>query len=85
MDTYKKGKVERNILLENQSQGIMFVWVLRPFNIEVIKRWHPHFLSLAKDVELGKYTVPTGNRTPDRHMAVHYATAAPRHAAPHRE
>ena len=38
----------------------------------------PHLLSLAKDVKLGKYTVPTGNRTPGRRVAVHYATAAPR-------
>ena len=37
----------------------------------------PHLLSLAKDVELGKYTVPIGNRTPGSRMAVHYATAAP--------
>ena len=29
----------------------------------------PHLLSLAKDVQLGKYTVPTGNRT--RRVAVH--------------
>ena len=38
----------------------------------------PHLLSLAKDVKLGKYTVPTGNRTPGRRVTVHYATAAPR-------
>ena len=38
---------------------------------------HPHLLSLAKDVKLNKYTVPTRNRTPGRRMAVHYATAAP--------
>ena len=38
----------------------------------------PHLLSLAKDVKLGKYTFPTGNRTPGRCVAVHYATAAPR-------
>ena len=56
----------------------MFVCVLRPFNSEVISRRHPHLLSPAKDVKLGKYTVPTGNRTPGRRMAVHYATAAPR-------
>ena len=37
-----------------------------------------HLLSLAKDVKLGKYTVPTGIPTPDRRVAVHYATAAPR-------
>ena len=36
----------------------------------------PHLLSLAKDVKLGKYTVPTGNRTPGRRVTVHYATAA---------
>ena len=38
----------------------------------------PHLLSLAKDVELGKYTVSTGNRTPGRRVAVQYATDAPR-------
>ena len=38
----------------------------------------PHLLSLAKDVKLGFYTVPTGNRTPGRRVAVHYTTAAPR-------
>ena len=36
----------------------------------------PHLLSLAKDVKLDKYTVPTGNWTPGRRMAVHYVTAA---------
>ena len=38
----------------------------------------PPFTVPSKDVKLGKYTVPTGNRTPGRHMAVHYATTAPR-------
>ena len=38
----------------------------------------PPLLSLAKDVELGKYTVPTGNQTQGRRVAVHYTTAAPR-------
>ena len=38
----------------------------------------PHLLSLPKDVKLGFYTVPTGNRTPGRCVAVHYTTAAPR-------
>ena len=33
-------------------------------------------MSLAKDVKLDKYTVPTGNWTPGRRMAVHYITAA---------
>ena len=33
---------------------------------------------IAKDVKLGKYTIPTGNRTPGRRVAVHYATTAPR-------
>ena len=41
-------------------------------------RRRPYLLSLAKDEKLGKYTVPTGNRTPGRRMAVHYSTAAPR-------
>ena len=52
--------------------------VLRPIDIEVIYRRRLHLLSLAKDVELGKYTVPTRNRTPGCRVAVHYATAAPR-------
>ena len=37
----------------------------------------PHLLSLAKDVKLNIYTVPTGSRIPGRRVAVHYATAAP--------
>ena len=37
-----------------------------------------HLLSLAKDAKLGFYTVPTGNRTPGRRVAVHYTTAVPR-------
>ena len=37
-----------------------------------------HLLSLAMDMKLGKYTVPDGNRTSGRRVAVHYATAAPR-------
>ena len=57
---------------------VFYVCVLRPFNSEVIERRHPHLLSLAKDVKLGKYTVPTGNRTSGSRVAVHYATAAPR-------
>ena len=39
----------------------------------------PPFTHLfAKDVKIGKCAVPTGNRTPGRRVAVHYATAAPR-------
>ena len=37
----------------------------------------PHLLSLAKDVKLGLYTIPTGNRTPGNRVAFHYATTAP--------
>ena len=54
--------------------GWLVVCVLRPIDSEVIWRRHP----LAKDVKLGKYTVPTGNRTQGRRVAVHYVTAAPR-------
>ena len=54
------------------------VCVFYAIDSEVIYRRHPHLLSLAKDVKLGFYSVPTGNRTPGRHMAVHYTTAAPR-------
>ena len=53
--------------------------VLRPIDSEVIYRWHPHLLSLAKDVKLGFTPVPTENRNPERPLAVHYTTAAPRH------
>ena len=56
--------------------GWLVGYVLRPIDSEVIQRWHPHLLSLAKDVKLGFYTVPTRNRTPGRRLAVHYTTAA---------
>ena len=39
-------------------------------------RRHPHLLSLAKDVKLGFYTVPTGNQTQRRRVVVYYTTAA---------
>ena len=42
--------------------------VLRPNDSEVIQRRHPHLLSLANDVKLGFYTVPTGNRTQGRRV-----------------
>ena len=42
------------------------------------QRQRGHLLSLAKDVKLGFYTVPTGNRTPGRRVAVYSTTAAPR-------
>ena len=41
-------------------------------------RQRGHLLSLAKDVKLGFNTVPTGNWTPGRRVAVYYTTAAPR-------
>ena len=41
------------------------------------QRGHAYLLSLVKDVKLGKYTIPTGNRTPGRRVTVHYITAAP--------
>ena len=40
--------------------------------------YHSDLLSLAKDAKLSKYTVPSGNRTPGRRVAVHHATVAPR-------
>ena len=36
-------------------------------------------MSLARDVTLGKYTVPTENPTPGRRVAVHYATVESKH------
>ena len=50
---------------------------LRLIDSEVIWRRHPNLLSLAKIVKLGKYTVPTRNRTLGRRVTVHYAAAAP--------
>ena len=38
----------------------------------------PHLLLTFKDMKLGFYTVPTGNRNSGHCMAVHYTTAAPR-------
>ena len=60
-----------------QWDGWLFGCVLRPIYSEVIWRRHPLLLSVAKDVKLGIYTVPIGNRTPGRRVAVHYATAVP--------
>ena len=61
---------------------VVYSWlvgcVLRPIDSEVIKRRHPHLLSLAKDVMLDFYTVPIAIRTPGHRVAVHYTTAAPR-------
>ena len=38
----------------------------------------PSFTVPCMDMKLGKYTVPTGNRTLARRIAVHYITVAPR-------
>ena len=48
------------------------------FNVPSKARSFKDGMSLAKDVKLDKYTVPTGNQTPGRRMAVHYVTAEPR-------
>ena len=61
-----------------KGDGRLVGCVLRPIDSEVIYRRQPHLLSIAMDVKLGFYTVPTGNRTPGRRVAVHYNTAAPR-------
>ena len=37
------------------------------------QRGHPNLLSLANDVKLGFYTVPTGNRTPGRRVGFELA------------
>ena len=60
------------------SCGVLVVCVLCPIDSEVIWRWRFHLLSFAKEVKLCFYTIPTGNRTPGRQLAVHYITAAPR-------
>ena len=39
----------------------------------------PFTVPCVKDMKLGKYTIPTGNRTPGRRVAVHYATAESKH------
>ena len=39
-------------------------------------------MSLAKDVKVGFYIVPTENLTPGLSAAVHYTTAAPRQLRP---
>ena len=39
------------------------------------QRGHLETAPLAKDVKLGFYTVPTGNRTPGRYVAVYYTTS----------
>ena len=57
------------------AHWLVMVVFLRHIDSDVIQRQHPHLLSLAKDVKLGFYIVPTGNRTPGRRVAVHYTTA----------
>ena len=52
--------------------------VLSPIDSEVIYRRHPHLLSLADVMKLGKYTVPMGNRTPGHNVTAQYTTAVPR-------
>ena len=46
--------------------GWLVCCVLRHIDSEVIKRWHPHLLSLAKDVKLGFNTVPKPRAVPNR-------------------
>ena len=58
--------------------GWLVGFVQRPIDSEVIWRWRPHLLSLAKDVNLGFCTDPTVNQTPGCCVAVNYATAMPR-------
>ena len=48
-----------------------------PSTVRSFRDGTPNLLSLAKDVKLGFYIVPTGNRTPGGYLAVHYTTAAP--------
>ena len=50
------------------SVNMLVCCVLRLIDSEVIKRRHPHLLSLAKDVKLVFYTVSTGTQA--RRMAV---------------
>ena len=52
------------IFYSSTFSGWLVGCVLRPIDSEIIKRRNPHLLSLAKDVKLGFYTVPTRNRTP---------------------
>ena len=70
-----------NIINNFIRSQIMFV-CLFVFNVPSTARSFrdgtPIYSPLRKDVKLDKYTVPTGNRTPGRRMAVHYVTAEPR-------
>ena len=63
------------------SKKIKLVWLV-VFNVPSTARSFrdgtPIYCPLRKDVKLDKYTIPTGNRTPGRRMAVHYVTAEPR-------
>ena len=61
------------------AYNIMVGWLcLAPHRQRGHLETAPHLLSPAKDVKLGLYTVPTGNRTPGRRVAVYYTTTAPR-------
>ena len=56
----------------------LVICVYVPSTARSFRDGNPHSLSLAKDVKLCIYTVPTRNQTPGRCVAVQYITAAPR-------
>ena len=77
MFNYLYLKAQKNLINNYGFVEWLVGCVLRPIDSEVIKRRHPYLLSLANDVKLGFYTFLIGNRTPGRHLAVHYTTALP--------
>ena len=56
-------------LISNTFIIIIAIWLLE--NSTILR---PPPKKKLPDVKLGKYTVPTGNRTRGRRVAVHYAT-----------
>ena len=68
-------KYQHELALPGQKFGLVGWLVL--FYVPSTARSFRDGTPIAKDVKLGFYTVPTGNRTPGHRLAVHYTTTAP--------
>ena len=55
---------KRRIRIKNVKNRLMYIWLVVFYVRSTVRSFRddtPHLLSLAKDVKLGKYTVPTRN------------------------
>ena len=75
-DTQDINLVHSICVSSEQQVGWLVVFYV-PSTARSFRNGTPHLLSLTKNVKHGKYTVPTGSRTPGHSVAAHYATVAP--------